>query len=286
MEDAVKRREDLRKHGEEPAEPSKLFDDVYYIGRRGVGVLVLDTEEGLVLIDSMDPVDADEKHIVPGLMELGFDPKDINTIIITHGHIDHFAGAARLQAKYGCKVAIGLIDSGFMVTSEYPQRRMPVVEYPRIDIILEDRKPLTYGKHTFIPVLTPGHTPGGMSLMFNVHDQGHEHWASLWVGAGLPRSVQYWDSQLNNEDLQLRLTLEFVHSAYMFQKVCEEQGCDVVLGVHPHRCNLFENIEANKNRQEGQANAFVVGAAGVKENLLQLAHNALQRISNIVDGTL
>lgn len=284
MEDKVKMREELRRRGEETAEPSKIFDDVYYVGRRGVGVLVITTQEGLVLIDSMDPVDADEKFIVPGLIKLGLRPEDINTIIITHGHIDHFAGAARLQAKYGCKVAMGLVDSGFMVTSEYPQKRMPVVEYPRVDLLLEDHKPLVFGQHTFIPVLTPGHTPGGMSLMFNVHDQGKEHWASLWVGAGLPRSIQYWDVRYNSEDFQLKLTMDFIHSIYRFQKDCEKQGCDVVLGVHPHRCELFEKLE--KNQSCPAENAFIVGTEGVKENLLQLGYNALERARNILDGTV
>lgn len=284
MEDKKARMPDLARRGHEPAEPSKLFDDVYYVGRRGVGVLVVTTTEGLVLIDSMDPVDADEKHIVPGLLELGFHPEDIHTIILTHGHIDHFAGAARLQAKYGCKVAIGMTDAMFMVTSEYPMKRMPVVEYPRVDIVLEDRKPLVIGGHTFIPVLTPGHTPGGMSFMFNVHDGGQEHWASLWVGAGLPRKMQFWDENLNGPEPQLRYTCDFVHSAFVFRKECENQGCDVVLGVHPHRCGLFEKIEANKNRKEGEPNAFIVGIEGVVANLNELAHNALEFASEFFNA--
>lgn len=266
-----------------PVEPMKIFDDVAYIGRLVVGVFVISTSDGLVLIDSMDPVDADEKHIVPGLQALGYRPEDINTIIITHGHFDHFAGAKRLQDKYGCKVALGLTDSAFMVCSEFPQKRFETLEYPRIDVVLKDREPLVFGDHTVIPVLTPGHTPGGMSLIFNVHDGGVEHWASLWVGAGLPRPTQGWDGSFQGVEQQLRFTCDFVHSIYAFEQECEKHGCDVVLGVHPHRCSLFEKAEKAKDRKDGDPNPFVDGAEGVKANLKELAGNAIRQITQIMD---
>ena len=84
---------------DEAVKPAKIFDDVYYIGRRIVGVFAVTTSDGIVLIDSMDPTDADEKHIIPGMEELGLDPSDIKLIILTHGHFDHFCGARRLQKK-------------------------------------------------------------------------------------------------------------------------------------------------------------------------------------------
>lgn len=267
---------------DEPVAPAKIFDDVYFVGRRIVGVFVVPTSEGLVMIDSMDPCDADEKHIVPGLQKLGFRPEDINTIIITHGHFDHFAGAKRLQDKYGCKVAMGLIDSAFMVTSEYPSK-FSTMEYPRIDVVLKDKEPLVFGKHTFIPVLTPGHTPGGMSLIFNVHDNGEEHWASLWVGCGIPRETQCWDSAFNGVGPQLQAACDFVHSLYIFEKECEKHKCDVVLGVHPHRCNLFEKLKVAKDRKPDEPSPFVDGANGVKKNLQDLGHNVIVQITRIID---
>lgn len=256
-----------------PVEPEKIFDDVYYIGRKAVGIFAVRTSEGIVLIDSMDPVDADDLHIIPGMKKLGLNPEDISTIIITHGHFDHFAGAKHLQERFHCKVGIGRIDAGFMVYSEY---RGTQIEYPHIDFILEDRQEIKIGDHSFIPVLTPGHTPGGMSLIFNCHDYGVEHWVSLWVGAGLPRPSE-------PESERMTKACQFANSVHLFKKVCDEYNCDVVLGVHPHRCNLFEKLEKLKQRKQGEENAFVVGPEGVKANLSQRGTEALTVAQEIID---
>ena len=265
-----------RKHmPDTPVEPAQLFDDVYYIGRRVVGVFAIATSDGIVLIDSMDPTDADERHIIPGMEKLGLDPAAIKLIILTHGHFDHFAGARRLQKRFGCKVCLGEIDSAFMVSSD---SRLPLdsLEYPHIDFYLEDRKPITLGGHTFVPVLTPGHTPGCMSLIFNCHDKGEEHWVSLWGGAGLPRP-EFAPSQ------RMKDSCDFANGALQFQLICDEYHCDVVLGVHPHRCDLFEKLERMKTRTAEDPNPFVVGPEGVKANLQLRAVEALDLARQLVD---
>lgn len=258
-----------------PVEPAWLFDDVCYIGRRVVGVFAVATSEGIVLIDSMDPTDADERHIIPGMEQLGLNPADIKWIILTHGHFDHFAGARRLQKRFGCKVCMGQIDAAFMVSSD---SMLPLnsLEYPHIDFYLEDRRPLTVGGHTFVPVLTPGHTPGCMSLIFNCHDNGQEHWVSLWGGSGLPRPVFPLSQRMKD-------SCDYANAALQFKLISDEYSCDVVLGVHPHRCSLFEKLEQLKKRADGQPNPFVVGPEGVKENLHQRAAEALELAGRLID---
>lgn len=265
-------REEARAFMNQPVDPIRLFDDVWFIGRRGVGVFAIPTSEGIVLIDSMDPVDAAEQYIEPGFAKIGLDPRDINTIIITHGHGDHFLGAKHLQNKYGCKACLGEIDTAFMMTSDLMDT-MERTEFPHIDFYLEDRKELRFGEHCFIPVLTPGHTPGCMSLIFNVHDNGQEHWASLWGGAGLtmlrlpPVEKMYW-------------ACRFAASAQMFLYECDKYGCDVVLGVHPHRMDLFEKLE---QRTEGGPNVFIVGREGVRDNLHVRGQEALDVAQKALD---
>ena len=255
----------------ESVEPIKIFDDVYFIGRVGVGVFAVTTSEGIVLIDAMDPIDADEKHIIPGLEALGLNPADIKLIIITHGHGDHYEGARRLQERYDCDVALSLRDCANMVTDSF---HGDLPEFPYISMILEDQKPIVVGDHTFLPVLCPGHTPGGMSLIWNCSDNGEKHMVSLWVGAGVPRPVP-------NVAFQLNACTQFVNSLYYFWGVCEKNDCDVVLGVHPHRCDLFPKAEKLALRKEGDPNPFVVGKEGVKANIRTLAESIFAKMGEI-----
>ena len=65
MDTSKMSREELHAFMNQPVEPIRLFDDVWFIGRRGVGVFAIPTDEGIVLIDSMDPVDAAESTLSP-----------------------------------------------------------------------------------------------------------------------------------------------------------------------------------------------------------------------------
>ena len=43
--------------------------------------------------------------MIDSIRKVGFDPKNIKYILLTHGHLDHFGGAARIQALSGARVA-------------------------------------------------------------------------------------------------------------------------------------------------------------------------------------
>lgn len=257
-------------------EPMKLFDDCYYIGRHGVGVFAITTSEGIVLIDSMDPTEASSMYIKPGMIKLGLNPAEIKMIILTHGHFDHFSGAKRLQDEFDCKVGISKIDSGFMVESMVMGSIKDIL-YPHIDFIIEDKKTISVGNHKFLPVWTPGHTPGCMSLIFNVHDNGEEHMVSLWGGAGLPRKEH------SSEIMAMKYSCDFAASAQKFYKICAQMNTHVVLGVHPHRMDLFLKWEQMKMRHQGDPNPYVVGIEGVRENLTTRAVEALDHARKFVN---
>jgi metallo-beta-lactamase class B len=83
-------------------EPARLFDNVYVTGRTGTAVYAITTSAGIILIDSGYRDDV-ESILLDGMKKLGLDPAQVKTIVITHGHADHYAGAPYLQEHYGAR---------------------------------------------------------------------------------------------------------------------------------------------------------------------------------------
>ncbi|RSD30040.1 MBL fold metallo-hydrolase [Vibrio pectenicida] len=89
-------------------EPFKMFDDLYYVGDKWVSSYLVTTSDGLVLIDSLDSPYG--RWIPQNIEKLGFNPKDIRYIFITHGHSDHVGSAEYIQRHFGAKVIMSNID--------------------------------------------------------------------------------------------------------------------------------------------------------------------------------
>ena len=51
------------------------------------------------MIDALDNPEEADQYIMGGLRKLGFDPRTVKYVVITHGHGDHSGGASELQAK-------------------------------------------------------------------------------------------------------------------------------------------------------------------------------------------
>ncbi|MCW3998465.1 MAG: MBL fold metallo-hydrolase [Candidatus Bathyarchaeota archaeon] len=79
----------------------------------------------------------------------------IRLIVNTHGHLDHISGNDLVQKKYECPICIHPKDAHFLgrLNEKY-----------RI-IHLKDGDFLDFGKDLLKVISTPGHTPGGISLV-------------------------------------------------------------------------------------------------------------------------
>ena len=149
-----------------PRPPVKVFGTTYLVGFGGLNVALIDTGQGLILIDGALPQAA--PAILANVAKLGFRPRDIKYILSTEPHFDHAGGLAALARDTGATVVASPRGAEGLRTGQLavddPQRgydsRFPAVRSVRV---IRDGERLTLGNTVVTARATPGHTMGSMS---------------------------------------------------------------------------------------------------------------------------
>lgn len=149
-----------------PWSPEKIFGTSYLVGFGGLSVALIDTGEGLVLVDGALPQAA--PAILANVRKLGFDPKDIKFILSTEPHFDHAGGLAALARDTGATVVASARGAEGLRSGKHakddPQLAYggswPAVTRLRV---IGDGEVLRLGKTAIAALATPGHTMGSMS---------------------------------------------------------------------------------------------------------------------------
>lgn len=150
-----------------PRPPSRIFGNSHLVGFAGLSVALIDTGEGLILVDGALPQAA--PAILANVRRLGFDPRDIRYILSTEPHFDHAGGLAALARDTGATVVASAhgakgLRSGRLAADD-PQRgydhRFPAVA-ARVRVV-RDGEMLRLGNTAVTGHATPGHTKGSMS---------------------------------------------------------------------------------------------------------------------------
>ena len=208
--------------------PFKMHENIYFVGSTRVSVHIIDTEDGLVMIDTGYP-DMYEQ-ILDSMKELGLDPKKICAIFHSHGHIDHFGCTQKLKNLSGAKTYISYIDND-IVNGKLDLSWAKEIGYERLspfncDVLIKDGDVFTFGSTSIRCVLTPGHTEGVLSFFINVKKKDCEFTAAMHGGVGFNTLSSKF---LNEYKLSFDCREIFRKSLH---KVFEER-VDIVLGNHP-----------------------------------------------------
>src|SRR5207244_12034317 len=163
-------------------EPTKIFDNLYFIGFNDVGAWAITTSQGIIVIDSLYTPEDAETVLIPSIQKAGLDPKQIKYVVVGHGHFDHFGGSAYLQKTYNAHVVMSAQDWDFIKTQ--PPR--PNTPLPTRDIVVTDGQKLTLGDTTLMMRVTPGHTPGSLAILIPVKDKGKPGVAFMPSGGFAP----------------------------------------------------------------------------------------------------
>ena len=230
-------------------QPAKIFDNVYAIGNVGTVAYVIQTSAGLMMIDALGANQV-ESDLLPGFTKLGLDPAQVKTILVAHGHADHFGGSAYFQQKFGSKVYVSAADWTVMETP--PRGRgagaPPPAAPPKRDGELRDGESVTLGNVTVHAVAVPGHTPGSMAFIIPVLDRGERHVAALFGGSWLTPGL------LNDEAMQT-----YIASVAHFRRATVDAGVDTWLQNHPLMVPFQDWLTRLSSRGRAAAHPFVVG---------------------------
>jgi len=221
------------------AEPTKVYDNLYFVGGKVHTSWALTTSDGIIIIDTIFPYNSEEL-IVGGLEKLGLNPADIKYVIISHAHGDHIGGAQILQERYGAQVVMGAADWDLVET--YPNRYATMA--PKREIVASDGMQLILGDTIVSLWETPGHTPGTLSYTFTVFDNGR------------PVSVAYsggtaFNFVNNTPDPGIENFQIYIESQRHMAQQAEAVDASVILSNHSEFDNAINRNKMLLGRGEG-----------------------------------
>jgi metallo-beta-lactamase class B len=217
----------------------KVFDNLYFFGQSEYAVWAITTSQGIIVLDTIFDYSV-EDEVVGGMKKLGLDPANIKYAVVSHAHPDHDGGAKFLQDHYGTRVIMSPADWDVL------DKRTNGTK-PKRDLEATDGQKLTLGDTTITLYITPGHTPGTISTVFTVKDNGTPHTAALWGGVGL---------NTDKEAVQL-----YIKSVQRFAGIVKQSGADVILANHTDWDRSKINLPMLAKRAPGSPNPYIVGNA-------------------------
>lgn len=166
--------------------PFRIYGNLYFVGTVPASTHLIDTGEGLIMIDSGYPQSL--YLVLAGMQDLGFSYHDVKYIVHSHGHYDHLGATKALVALTNAKTFLGAPDATYANGTEdltwAKELGADYYEAFEPDVLLHDGDTITLG-HTVIEcVATPGHTPGTMSFFFNAIDNGVKKTCAMFGGFG------------------------------------------------------------------------------------------------------
>lgn len=263
----------IKKRGIFPKPPvipgTCILDGLYFIGDDYVGCYIVDTSDGLIMIDCTCNSDYHYELIKKGFEDNDLNICDIKYIFITHGHFDHYGKCERFREESGAKILMSMRDYELAATpgkTPFP----PIACEP--DIYIDDGDTLTLGLVTMKFFITGGHTPASVSAIFNAFDEGRPRTAAIFGGSSVTPFMKEPEIQ------------QFLDSAKRWTALCDEHNVDTLLCAHPFEINARQKIDLIRNvNNRGVSNPFVLGREGCRmyeDLLISRGMEGLARIQN------
>ena len=230
-------------------DPTKIFDNLYLVGPCYVSVWLLTTPQGDILFDTTQEPFVD--HVIDNIKKVGVNLKDIKYIILSHGHLDHVGGAAKIQELTGARVVA--VEEDWKMIADLDGKKGNrdgggINRMPKKDMVVKEGDHLDFGGQHLTFHHMPGHTPGVLTTEgIKVYDDGKPYTAILMGGGGYRGGLKEAEQSLTTA-----------------QQVAAIKGVQVNLQVHswaePNGYpggGVLERAMMMKNRKPGDPHPFV-----------------------------
>ncbi|HKE96436.1 MAG TPA: subclass B3 metallo-beta-lactamase [Povalibacter sp.] len=169
----------------EAVEPLHIAGPIYYVGTRDLGVYLITTSAGHILLDGAMP--GSQGLIEASIRKLGFKPQDIRLLLITHAHVDHVGTVAYFKKLTGAPLAVMAPDDQLLKSgghADYLYSEVDAFHFDPVtaDRVLKDGDTVTLGNVTLTARHTPGHTRGCTTWITSVEEQGRS-WRVVFTGS-------------------------------------------------------------------------------------------------------
>ena len=226
------------------ARPVKMYDNLIWLGEKGHNSWALVDPKGIIIIDTLYNY-ASEAEIVDGLKAMHLDPAQIKYVIISHGHGDHDEGAKLLLDRFHAHVIAGAADWDLMAATAMAGG------VPARDMVATEGQKVTVGDTSLTIYLTPGHTEGTLSYIFQVKDHGQ------------PVTVAYSGGTAYNFPFTRDNFNRYAAAQAKFSKIAADAGASVLMSNHNEFDNAYTKSLELAARQKGDPHPMDVGTAGV-----------------------
>ena len=212
----------------------------YYVGTCGIAAILIDSGDGLILIDSGTNPGADV--VLANIAALGFDPMNVKLILTSHEHFDHIGGVAKIPQATGAQLvtsagAAEVFSSG-EASSDDPQFGiLDGVKPARVDRVVSNGDVVELGNKRLVAIDTPGHTHGALSWTWQDCDE-----------EGTCRSFVYADSlsPISNESYRFSVHSDYLAAYRAGIARVAKLDCDVLLTPHPSASEMRDKLIAGE----------------------------------------
>ena len=186
--------------------PFRIFGNVWYVGDSWVCVHLIDTADGLLLIDSGNC--GATAMLVQAIWEAGFNPADVRWIIHSHGHFDHFGSALFFQRMFGTKLYLGEPDARMF--RERPWLSMiyegacDTYELFQPDHEIHDGEEIAFGNTVMTFRLVPGHTDGCIAAFFDAREGERTVRCGYYGGFGFNTLEKDYLTEIGDPECRMR----------------------------------------------------------------------------------